>query len=62
VARAYGAYGETVSVPDLVRPALARALAHPGPSVVHVRTSLVHISAYQQLPEPAVTAAGEGER
>jgi acetolactate synthase-1/2/3 large subunit len=62
VARAYGAYGEMVSGPDQVRPALARALAHPGPSVVHVRTSLIHISAYQQLPRPAAAAAGEGER
>ena len=36
VARALGAYGERVEKPDELKPALARALAHQGPSVLEV--------------------------
>lgn len=49
MARSFGAYGLSVTDPEQVGPALARALEHPGPSLVHVRTSLTHISAYQRL-------------
>ena len=36
VARALGAFGERVSSPADLKPALARALAHQGPSVLEV--------------------------
>jgi thiamine pyrophosphate-dependent acetolactate synthase large subunit-like protein len=36
VARALGAYGERVEQPRDLRPALGRALAHPGPSLLEI--------------------------
>jgi thiamine pyrophosphate-dependent acetolactate synthase large subunit-like protein len=36
VARALGAFGERISKPDELTPALQRALAHPGPAVLEI--------------------------
>ncbi|MEW2476749.1 thiamine pyrophosphate-dependent enzyme [Micromonospora gifhornensis] len=52
LAHAYGALGLTIGTDAEVEPVLSKALAHPGPVVVHVRTSLTHISAYQRLTAP----------
>ncbi len=49
LARAYGALGLAVTTEQDVEPCLARALAHGGPVVVDVRTSLSWISAYRRL-------------
>ncbi|MDG4797019.1 thiamine pyrophosphate-dependent enzyme [Micromonospora sp. WMMD1082] len=49
LAHAYGALGLTIGTDAEVEPVLSKALAHRGPVVVHVRTSLAHISAYQHL-------------
>ncbi|RIV41490.1 thiamine pyrophosphate-binding protein [Micromonospora radicis] len=49
LARAYGALGLAVGTEQDVEPALARALAHDGPVVVDVRTSLSWISAYRRI-------------
>ena len=54
LAEAYGALGLTAREPADVEPALRRALAHDGPAVVEVKTSLSYISAYSRLDgEPA---------
>jgi acetolactate synthase I/II/III large subunit len=54
LAEAYGALGLTAREPADVEPALRRALAHDGPALVDVRTSLSYISAYLKLDgEPA---------
>jgi acetolactate synthase-1/2/3 large subunit len=59
-ARAFGALGLAVHTEDDIRPALTRALAHGGPVVVDVRTSLAWITAYRHLgierAEPAPPA------
>ncbi|MEV4712767.1 thiamine pyrophosphate-dependent enzyme [Micromonospora sp. NPDC049374] len=49
LARAYGALGLAVTTEQDVEPCLARALAHGGPVVVDVRTSLSWISAYRRM-------------
>ncbi|WP_407939990.1 thiamine pyrophosphate-dependent enzyme [Micromonospora tarapacensis] len=51
LAHAYGALGLTIGADAEVEPVLSKALAHYGPVVVHVRTSLAHISAYQHLAD-----------
>ncbi|MGA8113929.1 MAG: thiamine pyrophosphate-dependent enzyme, partial [Actinocatenispora sp.] len=48
-AEAHGALGLAVETPAEVEPALRGALAHDGPAVVTVRTSLTHISAYGRI-------------
>jgi acetolactate synthase-1/2/3 large subunit len=53
LAEAYGALGLAVREPDEVEPALAKALAHPGVAVLHVRTSLTHFAAHRRLGEGA---------
>ena len=54
MAEAYGALGLTAGEPGDVEPALRRALAHDGPALVEVKTSLWWISAYRRLDgEPA---------
>jgi acetolactate synthase I/II/III large subunit len=53
LADAYGALGITATDPQDVEPALAKALGHPGVSVVHVRTSLQYFGAYRRLGEGA---------
>ena len=54
MAEAYGALGLTAGEPGDVEPALRRALAHDGPALVEVKTSLSWISAYRRLDgEPA---------
>jgi acetolactate synthase-1/2/3 large subunit len=54
LARAYGALGLKISHADDIAPCLAQALAHGGPVVVEVRTSLSWITPYRRL------AAGGG--
>jgi acetolactate synthase-1/2/3 large subunit len=49
LAESFGALGLTASTAEQVRPCLAKALDHDGPSVVEVRTSLRHITAYRLL-------------
>ncbi|TML57171.1 MAG: thiamine pyrophosphate-binding protein [Actinobacteria bacterium] len=49
MAEAYGALGLTASEPGDVEPALRHALAHDGPVLVEVKTSLSWISAYRRL-------------
>jgi acetolactate synthase-1/2/3 large subunit len=49
LARAYGVLGLKISHPGDVRPRLAQALAHRGPVVVEVWTSLSWITAYRRL-------------
>jgi len=49
MAEAYGALGLTAGEPGDVEPALGRALAHDGPALVEVKTSLSWISAYRKL-------------
>jgi acetolactate synthase-1/2/3 large subunit len=49
LARAYGVLGLKISHPDEAGPRLAQALAHGGPVVVEVRTSLSWITAYRKL-------------
>ncbi|GLZ78266.1 thiamine pyrophosphate protein [Actinorhabdospora filicis] len=51
LAEAYGATGLSVDTDAGIAPALAKALEDGGPVVVHVRTSLRHISAHRVLPE-----------
>ncbi|MCM4083123.1 thiamine pyrophosphate-dependent enzyme [Paractinoplanes hotanensis] len=51
LARSHGALGLAVESPDEAEPALAKALACAGPALVHVRTSLRHISAYAHLDD-----------
>ena len=54
LAEAYGALGLTAREPADVEPALRRALAHDGPALVEVKTSLSYVSAYRRLDgEPA---------
>jgi acetolactate synthase I/II/III large subunit len=54
LAEAYGALGLKARKPADVEPALRRALAHDGPVLVEVKTSLSYISAYRRLDgEPA---------
>lgn len=49
LAESFGALGLTASTDEQVRPCLAKALDHDGPSVVEIRTSLRHINAYRVL-------------
>lgn len=49
LAEAFGALSLTVNQPQDVRPCLAKALQHPGPAVVWVRTSLEFVTAYRRL-------------
>lgn len=49
LAESFGALGLTASGPEQVRPCLAKALEHPGPSVVAVTTSLEFITAHRRL-------------
>ncbi|WP_018789776.1 thiamine pyrophosphate-dependent enzyme [Salinispora arenicola] len=49
LARAFGALGLIVQAEEDVEPCLARALAHGGPVVVDVRTSLSWITAYRRM-------------
>lgn len=49
MAESFGALGLTAATDDQVRPCLAKALDHDGPSVVEIRTSLRHINAYRVL-------------
>lgn len=49
LATAYGALGLTVTSPDAIEPALAKALDYDGPAVIDVRTSLTHLSAARLL-------------
>jgi acetolactate synthase-1/2/3 large subunit len=49
LARAYGVLGLKISHPDDAGPCLAKALAHGGPVVVEVWTSLSWITAYRRL-------------
>jgi acetolactate synthase-1/2/3 large subunit len=60
VAVAMGAYGERVSEPAALRPAVERALASGGPAVVHVDVNpvvhmwapgLIHFKAMHQEPK-----------
>ena len=46
---AFGARGFTLDTPEAAREIIAAALAHDGPVVVDVRTSLEHLSAYSTL-------------
>ncbi|MEV4344459.1 thiamine pyrophosphate-dependent enzyme [Actinoplanes sp. NPDC049596] len=50
MAWAFGATGLSVRSPEEIEPALQVALDCTGPVVIHVRTSLEWISAYQHLP------------
>jgi acetolactate synthase I/II/III large subunit len=59
LARAYGALGVTVAEEDELAPALRAALAHPGPAVVDVLTSLTWISANQSLADIRPVPVGE---
>lgn len=49
--RAFGARSFTIAAEDEVEPVLRRALAQTAATLVHVRTSLRHISAFASLPE-----------
>jgi acetolactate synthase-1/2/3 large subunit len=49
LAESFGALGLTASTDEQVRPCLAKALDHDGPSVVEIDTSLRHINAYRVL-------------
>ncbi|MBX7266823.1 thiamine pyrophosphate-binding protein [Micromonospora sp. Llam7] len=60
LARAYGALGLAVGTEQDVEPCLARALAHGGPVVVDVRTSLSWISAYRRIDVSGSTGVGVG--
>jgi len=60
VAQAMGAFGERVSTPAALRPAIERALASGGPAVVHVDVNpvvhmwapgLIHFKAMHQEPK-----------
>ncbi|MFE8010500.1 thiamine pyrophosphate-dependent enzyme [Streptomyces sp. NPDC057418] len=51
LAESFGALGLTARTPADVRPVLAKALAHGGPAVVEVRTSLRHLSPYRRPTE-----------
>jgi acetolactate synthase I/II/III large subunit len=62
MAEAFGALGLTVNVPEQIRPCLAKALGNSGPSVIDVRTSLRHITAYRQLSSAPSSAEGAAAR
>jgi acetolactate synthase-1/2/3 large subunit len=49
LAESFGALGLTVEHPGEVTAYLAKALRHPGPAVLEVRTSLEHVSPYRRL-------------
>jgi acetolactate synthase-1/2/3 large subunit len=52
MAEAFGARGLSISDDSQVTPVLEKAFATAGPVVVHVRTSLSWISAYQRIDGP----------
>jgi acetolactate synthase-1/2/3 large subunit len=55
MAESFGLLGLTARTRDEVRPCLAKALAHHGPSIVEINTSLRYITAYRPLgPETTV--------
>jgi len=56
LARAYGAHAETVDRTEDFAPALARALAHPGVRLLHLRTDVEQINAATTLS--AIRARG----
>lgn len=58
LAQAYGALGIAVKDEAEVLPALRRAFAHDGPTVIHVRTSLEWLSAYRRLDGTAEPVTG----
>ncbi|GAA2711696.1 thiamine pyrophosphate-dependent enzyme [Actinoplanes palleronii] len=63
MAWAFGATGLSVNCAEQIEPALQVALNCTGPVVIHVRTSLEWISAFQHLPglgSPAATPPTEG--
>jgi acetolactate synthase-1/2/3 large subunit len=45
----FGAAAFTIDVPDCIDAQVAAALAHDGPAVVHVRTSLQQLSAFHTM-------------
>ncbi|MEU7868705.1 thiamine pyrophosphate-dependent enzyme [Dactylosporangium sp. NPDC049140] len=49
LAESFGALGLTAGHPDEIRAYLAKALRHPGPAVLEVRTSLEHVSPSRRL-------------
>jgi acetolactate synthase-1/2/3 large subunit len=49
LATAFGALGLYAETPEQVGAALDAALGHPGPSLVHVRTSLTHTTPYRRI-------------
>lgn len=49
LATAFGALGLYAETPEQVGAALDTALGHPGPSLVHVRTSLTHTTPYRRI-------------
>jgi acetolactate synthase-1/2/3 large subunit len=61
LAEAYGVLGLRVDEEADIKPALARALAHGGPVVVAVRTSLEWINAYRHL-DGLRRPSSEGDR
>ncbi len=59
MAEAFGARGLSISDDSQVTPVLEKAFATAGPVVVHVRTSLSWISAYQRIDGPRATPEEE---
>jgi len=49
MATAFGALGITVESTDDIESALTKALDHPGPALINIRSSLEHISAYTTI-------------
>lgn len=61
MAEAFGARGLSISDDSQVTPVLEKAFATAGPVVVHVRTSLSWISAYQRIDGPRAAAEEEAQ-